>query len=481
MSAVITVDTRKDHGWTNLKAKNSMTFNFPETYVAPPRVIIGLSQVDMKHGTNLRVKVYADCVDRQTFTGHADTWSDTTLYSAGMNALILKPGNLDILSGEFDTRDGHPWDEPRRQISRHITFERPFLTPPKVVVFLKLFDTGSGSSTRVRTHASNIDTKGFTIHIATWADTTLHGAIAGWVAYPEDRDYIYSSTAHTKEVRPWDKPQLETQNRAQFRGAKFLKKPTIFMALNCIDISTKSNLRIEAYADNVSTEGMTWHINENDEPNTRDQYPRVLHSKFPKVVVPAGISEDELIPAAQSLVFGPAIDMPGYANSSNVVDVSSGPAVRLGGGVDRVESPEDGALLPEGAPMEADILSRPRGSDTGARIVTGVQLLQEDGDPGRRDEGALEVDATGGLGLGLASRAVLLGAELARQDAEIARLQDEDVDGSGEEDGISPSVNIGGVPLAIDSVAAAAHANISTILHVERVEANDASRGSDLR
>ncbi|KAG8901688.1 hypothetical protein FRC01_009770, partial [Tulasnella sp. 417] len=260
MSAVITVDTRKDHAWTKLNGKSTMTFNFPEPYVTPPRVIIGLSQVDMKHGTNLRVKVYADCVDRQTFTAHANTWSDTTLYSAGMHALILKPGNLEILSGDFDTRDDHPENKPQRETSRRINFQRPFTAPPKVVVFLKSFDTGSGSSTRVSTYASKIDAEGFTIHILTWHDTTLYTAIAGWVAYPKDEEYIYSGTVNTAEVRSYSNPQLKTQNRAQFEGAKFLKNPTIFMAFNSIDISTKSNLRIEAYADNVSADGMTWHI-----------------------------------------------------------------------------------------------------------------------------------------------------------------------------------------------------------------------------
>ncbi|KAG8898423.1 hypothetical protein FRC01_010922, partial [Tulasnella sp. 417] len=260
MLAVITVDTREDHGWTDPKAQTSMTFNFPETYAEPPRVVIGLSQVDMKNGTNLRVKVYADRIDRKTFTAHADAWADTTLYSAGMNALIMKPGRHDILSGEFDTRDDHPWNSPQRETTRRINFQRPFTTPPKVVVFLKSFDTGSGSSTRVNTHASKIDATGFTIRIFTWHDTTLYTAIAGWVAYPRDEEYIYSGTVATTEVRSWSNPQLKTQNRAQFRGAKFLKKPTIFMALNYIDVSTRSNLRIEANADNVSAEGMTWHI-----------------------------------------------------------------------------------------------------------------------------------------------------------------------------------------------------------------------------
>ncbi|KAG9034559.1 hypothetical protein FS837_002168 [Tulasnella sp. UAMH 9824] len=253
MSAVSSFNTGEVRPWNMPEQKTSKTINLPQTYVSPPRIVVGLTSVDMQTGTNLRVQAYADGIDRQKYTAHMDTWADTTLYSGRFDALVLKPANLDILSGQFSTAEDHSWNEPKVKTSRRINFERSFITPPKVVVFLNSFDTGSGSSTRVTTYASGIDAKGFTIHIDTWSDTTLYSASAGWIAYPEDKDYIFSGAANTTEVRPWQTPQAKTR-------ASFLKKPTIFVALNSIDISTQTKLRVLAYVDNVTTDGLTWHI-----------------------------------------------------------------------------------------------------------------------------------------------------------------------------------------------------------------------------
>ncbi|KAG9023051.1 hypothetical protein FS837_006031, partial [Tulasnella sp. UAMH 9824] len=217
MSAVSSFNTQEVHLWNNPQQKTSKTLNYPQTYVAPPRLVVGLNSLDMQSGTNLRVRAYDDGADSLKYNAHLDTWADTTLYSAGIDTLILKPANLDILTGQFSTEEDHPWNEPKLQTSRRINFERPFVTPPKVVVFLKSFDTGSGTSTRLRTYTSDVDAKGFTIHIDTWSDTTLYSAIAGWVAYPEDKDYIYSGTANTMDVRPWQDPQTQTHKDISFQ------------------------------------------------------------------------------------------------------------------------------------------------------------------------------------------------------------------------------------------------------------------------
>ncbi|KAG8896886.1 hypothetical protein FRC00_005112 [Tulasnella sp. 408] len=165
-----------------------------------------------------------------------------------------------MLSGQFSTEEDHPWNQPKAQTSRRINFERPFVTKPKVVVFIKQFDCGSGTSTRLKVFPSDIDEKGFTMHIETWADTILYSATAGWVAYPEDKDYIFSGTANTMDVRPWQNPQAETSKAITFQGTQFCKTPSVFVALNWIDISTESNLRVKARVTNVTGQGCTWHM-----------------------------------------------------------------------------------------------------------------------------------------------------------------------------------------------------------------------------
>jgi hypothetical protein len=260
MSAVGSFNTQEVHLWNNPQERTSKVIQFPKAYVAPPRVPCGLTSMDIKEGTNVRVRAYNNDINNREFKANIDTWADTVLYSASVDYLIAKPGDVDIQTGEFSTQDDHSWDKPQLQTSRRINFERPFVTPPKVLSYLREIDCGEGASSRVRTYVDKIDAKGFTIHIDTWADTKLFSGIAGWIAYPEDKEHIYSGVANTMDVRPWDQPQERQHKDISFQGVSFWRRPSVFCALNSIDISTEKNLRVRCYTDNVSQGGMTWHI-----------------------------------------------------------------------------------------------------------------------------------------------------------------------------------------------------------------------------
>jgi hypothetical protein len=62
------------------------------------------------------------------------------------------------------------------------------------------------------------------------------------------------------DVRPWDKPQSNHHKELKFGNVEFFKTPTVFMALNQFDFKAGHNLRVRAYPENVSKDGMTWHI-----------------------------------------------------------------------------------------------------------------------------------------------------------------------------------------------------------------------------
>jgi hypothetical protein len=262
MSAVSSFSTEGVRAWNQPTDKTSGPVTFPQTYVAPPRLSIGLKALDIAAGANVRVRSSTSDGDNKKFTAHIDTWGGTTLYSSAIDTLVLKPANLDILCGEFSTQDDHPWQQPQLETKRRIEFERPFVTPPKVLVYLKEIDAGNGSSVRVKTYVDGIDAKGFTIHIDTWADTKLYSGVASWVAYPEDKDYIASGTANTMDVRAWDKPQLQNSKAIKFNfgGTAFWKDPQVFTGLNFIDIASSNNLRIKAYGSDISASGFTWHL-----------------------------------------------------------------------------------------------------------------------------------------------------------------------------------------------------------------------------
>ncbi|PWW79472.1 hypothetical protein C7212DRAFT_275641 [Tuber magnatum] len=240
--------------------ETSKDITFSEPFVAPPRLPIGLKCLDVSKDSNIRVAASAANITKDSFKGSLNAWADTILYSAGASWLELAPGYLEYQTGVFSTTDDHSYNKPQLETSRRINFERSFVTAPKVIVFLRHLDIDKNRNCRVLTKASGIDAKGFTIHINGWSDSILYSASAGWIAYPEDRPYVFSCTAHTMDVRPPNKPQLKNSKRIDFDGLKFWETPKIFMAINSLDFSCKANLRIEVKATDVTQTGLTWHM-----------------------------------------------------------------------------------------------------------------------------------------------------------------------------------------------------------------------------
>ncbi|KAF8259460.1 hypothetical protein EI94DRAFT_1751521 [Lactarius quietus] len=136
------------------------------------------------------------------------------------------------------------WMNPNDPPSVRISFE--------LVVFFNGIDLDKNHTWRLKTTATNIDANGFTLHIGTWLDTILYSARVGWIAYPEDREHIFSTSVST--------PQLEHTKEISFNSVEFLKTPSVFIALNSLDIDCKAPLRIHAHVDGISTTRLVWHI-----------------------------------------------------------------------------------------------------------------------------------------------------------------------------------------------------------------------------
>jgi hypothetical protein len=257
MSTISQFDTQSVRLWNKPQPDTHGTVRFPRSFVAPPRLPVGFRQLDIDRGANIRAKATIDNIRNDSADYHITSWADTTLYSGIVDSLNLAPGNLEFLTGEHMR---NLIQNPNAPSSVRINFERPFVTPPKVAVFFNLVDLDKSKNWRLKTTATNIDTKGFTLNIETWADTILYAAQACWVAYPEDREHIWSTSVNTMDVRAWDKPQATQSKAVTFGNVEFWKTPNVFMALNQFDFETGHNLRVRAYADNVSTSGLTWHI-----------------------------------------------------------------------------------------------------------------------------------------------------------------------------------------------------------------------------
>ncbi|KAF8137288.1 hypothetical protein EV363DRAFT_1535234 [Boletus edulis] len=221
------------------------TVCFPRQLVARPRLPHGIRYLDVDKNANIRIKSTLPYFTNTWVDCHVSTWDDTTLYRGIDGIFVLTPADLDFLTGEH----------------------RPFVTPPKVVVFLNHIDLDKNYNWRLSVSASDIDKSGFTLHIETWGNTVLYAARACWIAYPEDREHIFSTSVNTMDLEPGSvtKPQHKHSRDITFDTVGFWKNPSVFVALNFLDVDCKANLRIDSYVDGVTKTGLVCHIDSWDD------------------------------------------------------------------------------------------------------------------------------------------------------------------------------------------------------------------------
>ncbi|KIJ19210.1 hypothetical protein PAXINDRAFT_153712 [Paxillus involutus ATCC 200175] len=190
MSTVSQFRTQSVHAWYRPQPDTFAQVDFPHPFTALPHLPHGIRQLDVGNNANIRVKMAIENITQTSGVYHITSWADTTLYSGIIDSLNLAPSNLEFLTGEHM----RIWCEhaPTKSASASmcITFERPFITPPKVLVFFNYIDLDTNRNWRLKTTATDIDANRFTLNIVTWNDTILYAAQACWIAYPKDRPHL---------------------------------------------------------------------------------------------------------------------------------------------------------------------------------------------------------------------------------------------------------------------------------------------------
>lgn len=253
-------DSQEVRAWDSTAPGASKIATFPAAFTAAPSFAIGLTGLNVSNAENIRVSAYAANVTKTSASIHLDTWSGSTMHSAAAVWLAISSGDPSFQTGGFSTTDDHPWDQPKQNTSRAITFARPYAAPPAVIVWLKLVDLDHTKTWRVSARASDVTGNGFTLHVDTWGDSVLYGATAQWIAYPAGMAGVASGAYSTHDVRSGTVPQLVTNGTARFPTGAFQCDPTVLLALNYIDVGATADLRLRASADPVSHSGMTWHL-----------------------------------------------------------------------------------------------------------------------------------------------------------------------------------------------------------------------------
>ena len=251
--------TLSDRPWYPPVALNSKQVNFFPTYVNPPRIIMGLTGLDMYQGLNQRIKAYPDHITESNFVVRVDSWGDTQLYSANTTWIESEETDFDFKMGTFDTLTLHRWGKPQQKNSARINFSEGYTEPPNVMVWISGFDIAAGHNFRIVVNADPIDKNGFTIDLDTWADCVLYSTVASWIAYPKNRSGVLSGVDSTYAYRPWYPAQQTNGRKVTFPKGSFGKEPKVFAALSLLDFDSAKNMRIKSFVDEVSADGFKWH------------------------------------------------------------------------------------------------------------------------------------------------------------------------------------------------------------------------------
>lgn len=216
-------------------------------------ITLGLSGIESDWRTNVRVKAEAKNQRPDGASIEVTTWHDTKFYWGDAN-FIAWPNSRSTL--EWGTLDTYA----EKAKSKKVQFEGCYAVPPTVVVFFWYLDLiSSAESWRVAAYAQDVTTTGFTVGARTWEGSKIYGVGVNWIAVPADSKQFRAGTYSTRELHPWNEPDQKHSSSIAF-SSSIRDKPTVFTALNLIDMPTSADLRIELTQDTISGKGFDWHI-----------------------------------------------------------------------------------------------------------------------------------------------------------------------------------------------------------------------------
>ncbi|EKM59120.1 uncharacterized protein PHACADRAFT_191433 [Phanerochaete carnosa HHB-10118-sp] len=250
--------TKNVRSWRNPEhvTPGEARFKVPTCY--PRTMLLGFNELDVNI---LRLKAEVRSIADDRAIVNMVAWANTKHHGSGCSWLTLPEDDPDIQSGRYNTTEDHHWSRSQTKTSRRITFTHPYAAPPKVVVWLDAVDSGPGRNVRVTAWADAVTPDGFTIHLDTWHDSNLWSAGATWLAHSAERTDVRSGAFEIEDVRPWSAPRHNNCGRVSWGAPEVASPPRVFTALRMLDFQDGRNIRLSMSTSEVTTTGMTWHMN----------------------------------------------------------------------------------------------------------------------------------------------------------------------------------------------------------------------------
>lgn len=257
---------------------------YPNNGDVPPRVLLGLSKVDMYHGLRAdKVTQYRLCTSLSTSNIKADsaTISATVVpdpigisllpnpataasYSTKVHALVIPSQNSAIQSGIYKTA----WsthNPPQKEYVVRVYFPQAFTVAPWVAAMLSGFDRECTGNISVFVSAQNIHLDYFDLHIRSdFGD--VYQVTVGWIAFP-----IFSPDICVGQIGPtygsttmpatWTTSKTGHVDLNTFPSHAFTKPPKVLIALNGFLYGPDDQIRLQTAASNVTASGFDWSVN----------------------------------------------------------------------------------------------------------------------------------------------------------------------------------------------------------------------------
>ena len=223
---------------------------FAAPYLKPPRVIHGISHFDLESG---RRRAFCGSLNDVTKSGmayHAATWGGSFGYGFEISWMTLPENGIHFEHGSYDAIQPGA-----KALSNRMFFSKPFVNGPPIVRcwFYEVNKKADTEWFSLKTFASNITDRSFTINVESWAGRDFDDARVCWIAYDSAEDGKRVKSACETVTRA-----VKTSvGRVNFPGQPFSKIPAVFCAYSQIDMGPDRNLRGHSEISSWDTNGMT--------------------------------------------------------------------------------------------------------------------------------------------------------------------------------------------------------------------------------
>ena len=249
---VFTTDMIRSNG--SATAINSAQMKFSARYAYPPAIFVGITLMDADCDDDMRLQVKADQISVNGFTAHADTWSDTHLFRAGLTWVELPRDNPRFRTGEISIK---PLKENKETQIISFNGPNPYNEPPNVVVWLSRINFGRKVNPIIHAYAQagSVTTEGFQVCVEYGKTTKLYDCTVQYLAYSKD------AGIQSGRQQLYNYPAKVYQNHGQIKfQTPFLKTPRVRIALSGLDLPCDHNWRFNICATNIARDGFVWNF-----------------------------------------------------------------------------------------------------------------------------------------------------------------------------------------------------------------------------